>query len=68
MSAQAKGEPVEIVPATIQMPKAMIPIEIRNENVAFMSASLPKKSVPPKSGIWQAERSKLMVWLALSFR
>ena len=45
MSAQAKGEPAAIVPATIQMPKAMIPIEIRNENAAFMLASIPKKSV-----------------------
>ncbi len=39
------------VPATIQMPKAMIPIEMRNENAAFMLASIPKKSVQPKSGI-----------------
>ena len=51
MSAQAKDEPAAIVPATIQMPKAMIPIEIRNENAAFMLASIPKKSVQPKSGI-----------------
>jgi hypothetical protein len=29
----------------------MIPIEIRNENAAFMLASIPKKSVQPKSGI-----------------
>jgi hypothetical protein len=29
----------------------MIPIEIRNENAAFMLASIPKKSVPLKSGI-----------------
>jgi hypothetical protein len=40
-----------IVPAIIQMPKAMIPIEIKNENAAFMLASIPKKSVQPKSGI-----------------
>ena len=45
------GEPAAIVPATIQIPKAMIPIEIRNENAAFMLASIPKKSVQPKSGI-----------------
>jgi hypothetical protein len=38
MSAQANG-----VAATIQMPKAMIPIEIRNENAASMLASIPKK-------------------------
>src|ERR1700681_1671836 len=50
-SAQAKGEPAAIVPAIIQMPKAMIPIEIKNENAAFMLASIPKKSVQPKSGI-----------------
>ena len=45
MSAQANGEPAAIVPATIQMPKAMIPTEIKNENVAFMLASIPKKSI-----------------------
>jgi hypothetical protein len=39
MSAQAKGEPAAIVPATIQMPKAMIPTEIRNENAASMMTS-----------------------------
>ena len=55
MSAQ--GEPVAIVAATVQMPKAMIPIEIRNENAASMLASIPK-SGEPKSGIDQAERSK----------
>jgi hypothetical protein len=33
------------------MPKAMIPIEIRNENAAFMLASIPKKSVELKGGI-----------------
>ena len=43
MSAQANGEPAAIVPATIQMPKAMIPTEIKNENVAL--ASIPKKSI-----------------------
>jgi hypothetical protein len=51
MSSQAKGEPMAIVPAAIQMPKAMIPIEIRNENAASMLASIPKKIVQPKSGI-----------------
>jgi len=51
MSVQAKGETAAIELATIQMPKAMIPTEIRNENAAFMSASIPKKSVQPKSGI-----------------
>ena len=60
MSVQAKGEPAAIVPATMQMPKAMIPAEIRNENAASMLTSIPKKSVQPKSGIQQAERSKLM--------
>ena len=45
MNAQAKGELPPIVPAAIQMPKAMIPIEIWNENAAFMLASIPKKSV-----------------------
>ena len=43
MSAQAKGEPAAIVPATIQMPKAMIPIEIKNENATFMLASISKE-------------------------
>ena len=56
MGAQAKG-----VAATIQMPKAMIPIEIRNENAASMLASIPKKerrsaqAMPPQlaaSFIW----------------
>src|SRR5713101_7436305 len=39
MSAQAKGEPAVIVPARIQMPKAMIPTEIRNENAASRMTS-----------------------------
>jgi hypothetical protein len=43
MSAQAKGELPPIVTAAIQMPKAMRPIEIRNENAAFMLASIPKE-------------------------
>ena len=38
MCAQANG-----VAATIQKPKAMIPIDIRNENAASMLASIPKK-------------------------
>jgi hypothetical protein len=51
MSAQAKGEPAAIVPAAIQMPKAMIPTEIRNENAASMMTSIPKTIVQPKGGI-----------------
>jgi hypothetical protein len=33
------------------MPNAMMPIEIGNENAVFMLASIPKKSVQPKSDI-----------------
>jgi hypothetical protein len=51
MSVQAKGEPAAIVPATIQMPKAMIPTEIRNENALSMLASILKKSAQLKGGI-----------------
>jgi hypothetical protein len=51
ISAQDKGELPPIVPAAIQMPKAIIPIEIGNENAAFMLASIPKKIVQPKSRI-----------------
>jgi hypothetical protein len=36
MNVQPKGEPAAMVPATIQMPKARIPTEIKNENAAFM--------------------------------
>lgn len=36
ISIQAEGEPAPIVPAAIQIPKAMIPIEIENENASFM--------------------------------
>ena len=39
MSIQAKGEPAPIVPAAIQIPKAMIPIEIENDNASFMMTS-----------------------------
>ena len=45
MSVQAKGEPAAIVPAIIQMPKAMIPTEIKNENAAFMLTSILQRSV-----------------------
>jgi hypothetical protein len=48
MSAQAKGE-LPAVPAAIQMPKAMIPIEIRNENAAFMLTSIPKRAFSLKA-------------------
>src|SRR4030081_3408991 len=37
MSAQANGEPAAIVPATIQMPKAMIPTEICGIHVGLHS-------------------------------
>ena len=57
-TSQANGEPAAIAPMIIQMPKAMIPNEIRNENASFMMTSIPKKSVQPKTGIQQAERSK----------
>jgi hypothetical protein len=55
MSAQAKG-----VPETIQMPKAMIPIEIRNENAAPMLASIPKKSIHPKAQLMAGRRSGVL--------
>ena len=51
MSPQDKGELPPIVPAAIQMPNAMIPTEIGNENAAFMLAFIPKTIVQPKSGI-----------------
>ena len=41
MSAQAKGETAAIELAIIQTPKAMIPIEIKNENAASMMTSIP---------------------------
>jgi hypothetical protein len=47
MSAQAKGEPAAIELAIIQTPKAMIPIEIKNENAASMMTSIPKTIVQP---------------------
>ena len=47
-TSQASGEPAAIAPPTIQMPKAMIPNEIRNENASFMMTSIPKKSVSLK--------------------
>jgi hypothetical protein len=40
-----------MLPATIQMPKARMPTEIRNENAAFMMTSIPKKIVQPKGDI-----------------
>jgi hypothetical protein len=40
---------VAIVAATIQMPKAMIPIEIRNENAASMLASIPENAFSLKA-------------------
>lgn len=39
MSIQAKGEPAPIVPAAIQIPKAMMPTEIESENASFMMTS-----------------------------
>ena len=39
MSIQAKGEPAPIVPAAIQIPKAMIPTEIESEHASFMMTS-----------------------------
>ena len=36
MSIKPSGEPAAIVPATIQLPKAMIPAEIKNANASFM--------------------------------
>ena len=39
ISIQAQCEPAPIVPAVIQIPKAMIPIEMENENASFMMAS-----------------------------
>src|SRR3954453_23452906 len=39
MSIQAKGEPAPIVPAAIQIPKAMITTEIESENASFMMTS-----------------------------
>jgi hypothetical protein len=39
MSIQAKCEPAPILPAVIQIPKAMIPTEIKSENASFMMAS-----------------------------
>src|ERR1700737_2026485 len=51
MIAQAKGEPAAIAPATIQTPKAMIPIEIKNENAASMMTSIPKTIVQPTDAV-----------------
>jgi hypothetical protein len=53
ISVQPKSEPGAVFAATTttQTPKAMIPTEIKNENAAFMLASVPKKSVQPKTGI-----------------
>ena len=51
MSGQAKGETAAIELATIQTPKAMIPIEIKNENAASMMTSIPKTIVQPKGGV-----------------
>src|ERR1017187_8370020 len=39
ISVQPKSEPAAIVPATIQMPKAMIPTEIKNESTVSMIGS-----------------------------
>jgi hypothetical protein len=52
ISVQPKSEPGAVFAATTttQTPKAMIPTEIKNENAAFMLASVPKKSVQPKTG------------------
>jgi hypothetical protein len=51
MSAQAKGETAAIELATIQTPKAMIPIEIKNENAASMMTSIPKMIVQPTDAV-----------------
>ena len=57
--SQANGEPAAIAPPTIQMPKAMIPNEIRNENASFMMTSIPKKSVSLKPAYGkQKDRSR----------
>ena len=55
MSAQAKG-----VSAAIQTPKAMIPIEITNENAAPMMASIPKKGIHPKTQLMAGRRSGIL--------
>jgi hypothetical protein len=34
---RVRGQPVVIVPATTQTPKAIIPVEIRNESTESMS-------------------------------
>jgi hypothetical protein len=39
ISIQGKGEPAPIVPAAIQIPKAMIPTEIEIENASFTMTS-----------------------------
>jgi hypothetical protein len=53
ISVQPKSELGAVFAATTttQTPKAMIPNEIKNENAAFMLASVPKKSVQPKTSI-----------------
>ncbi len=51
MSGQAKGETAAIELATIQTPKAMIPIEIKNENAASMMTSIPKMIVQPTDAV-----------------
>ena len=63
MSAQAKGALELIVPAAVQMPKAMIPIEIWNEIAVFMLASISKKSVQLKIGILQPEQQNPLLKL-----
>ena len=60
ISVQPKSEPAAIVPATIQTPKAMIPTEIKNENAAFMLASIPKKSIHPKTQLMAGRRSGIL--------
>ena len=39
MNIQAKCAPAPIVPAAIQIPKAMIPTEIESEHASFMMTS-----------------------------
>ena len=45
ISVQPKSEPAAIVPATIQMPKAMIPTEIKNESTVSMIGSPLERTV-----------------------
>ena len=63
ISAQAKGALESIVPAAVQMPKAMIPIEIWNEIAAFMLASISKKSVQLEIGTLQPEQQNPLLKL-----